>query len=79
MQKLLLFLINKVFKLNLTSSDLAIIMSFIETLIGLFGSKQEAMIYTQELVRRTGAQEPAKAKLLYKTLSNILIEKENPK
>lgn len=74
MQKLLLFLINKVFKLNLSSADLAIIMSLINSLIGLFGSKPAAMGFVQDLVRKTDAHDPEKAKKLYETLSKILSE-----
>lgn len=66
LKKLALTLINKVFGLKLSESDLDGIIEFINMLIGLFGGKEPAMQHLRKVMVKTKAmgRDQAKAKLV---------------
>lgn len=74
LKKAVLYLINKVFGLKLTEEDLNILIAFINTLIGLFGSKDAAIMHVRNLVRTANLKEPKKAKRLFEVLEKMMGE-----
>lgn len=65
LKKLILMLINKVFGLKLTESDLDGVIEFINMLIGLFGGKEPALEHLAKVVKKTKlmGRDQAKARL----------------
>lgn len=71
-KRLILKLINAVFGLNLSEADLDAFINFINLLIGLFGSKDEAVSYIVRTTRKARALGEAKAKAHFQGLEKTL-------
>lgn len=61
-KKLILTLINKVFGLKLSEADLDGVFAFIQMLIGLFGTKDDAVRFMKQTTRKAASADPEKAK-----------------
>jgi hypothetical protein len=61
-KKLIVTLINKVFGLNLSEADLDSFIAFIRMLIGIFGSKDDAVRFCKQTTRKANSADPMKAK-----------------
>lgn len=74
-KKIIVGLLNKVFGLNLTIAQLDAFIEFINMLIGLFGSANEAVKYTQRTVKQVKmSSSKARARAAFDGMEKTLSE-----